>query len=88
MFLEGHFHLNAICYSVSVWPSHVSSFIVRIFPYWVIEVRNVSSATSGGRFAIRIFRVPMPAMFMLTVEISPFVCLYSGCPPVPVLYRV
>ena len=41
-----------------------------------------SSGTSGGKFAIRIFFVPISAMSMHTIEISPLLCLYSACPHV------
>jgi hypothetical protein len=42
-----------------------------------------SGAPDGHRFAIRILRVLMSALFIHTVEISPLACLYSACPPVP-----
>lgn len=71
---------------------HISSSIVTTLPYWARLDLSDSSGSSGGKFAIRIFFVPIPAIAVLIIEISPLLCLYSAfhhksrsknaCPPV------
>ena len=45
-------------------------------------MRMARSEVSGGRFAILIWRVPIPAISKRTTDIFPVVCLYSKRPVV------
>ena len=79
-----HRYTDIICHRLSIYMGlslslHILQFSLSEHHY---RQRITASGTSGGRFAIRILRIPRPAVSTSTTEISPLVCRYSTCPPV------
>lgn len=59
---------------------HCSSVIACTSPYLARLAFNIQSETPGGRFAIRILRIPISAISIVTCESSLLSCMYSFCP--------
>jgi hypothetical protein len=56
--------------------AHVSFVISCTSPYFTSAHNKTFSGISGGRLATRIHVFLIPTASMLTVDISPFECLY------------